>query len=297
MKELVLISGRGGAGRTSIAAAFAHIVSEGGNRIAALTVDADVDNPNLALLTRPEVVAREDFKVGRLAFIDPGKCTGCLICGSICRYDAIVPDQYCAPTVMVWQATCEGCAACVYQCAEGAIEMVEETAGRIYESRTVYGPLFHTFLKPSREYRSKLVTAVRQAAAARLAGNSFELVLVDGPSGTGSHVISTLTGSDCALAVAEPGASGVEDLERVMEITSHLGITIFVCINKFDIYPEGTARIEEFSSRHGIEVIGKIPFDDSVLKSWIGGMPVTRFGDVPAARSIRSCWELLLSRL
>ena len=267
MKELVVLSGKGGTGKTSVTASFAHLAAEGNPLIKAVLVDADVDASNLELVLDPSLSEECSFAGGKVAFIDPDKCTGQLKCHEVCRFDAIVLVPGNTTQVEVDPISCEGCGACVHCCPTGAIHMEQEIAGNLFHSESRYGPLFHAYLRPARENSGKMVTALRRMASSFIDKSDYEIVLVDGPPGIGCPVISAMTGADMALVVTEPGAAGIHDLKRMLETAKHFTIPAMVCINKADIYPEGTREIESYCSETDIPVVGRIPFDASVTEA------------------------------
>ena len=306
MKQLIILSGKGGTGKTSVAAAFAHLASLADSPVKAVLADADVDAANLELVLAPQVLAQQDFWGGKIAVIDPDKCSGGGICIDVCRFDAIgTVDQpefrrLVTHQLQIYQSThipiidpiaCDGCAACVYQCPDDAITMQEQMAGEWFRSETLYGPLFHAALIPAQENSGKLVTLVKQNARLLAMDNELDLVLVDGPPGIGCPVISAASGADLALIVAEPTAAGVHDMHRVLQTTNHFGVQALVCINKADIYPQGAAEIEAFCRDEGIEMVGQIPFDLTVTEAMVQGQTVTAFAPkARASRAIREIW-------
>lgn len=295
MKQLVILSGKGGTGKTSVAASFAHLLSQQNTPFKTVISDADVDAANLELVLSPSSVSREEFWGGSIAEIAPEDCTACGICAEVCRFDAVNIKE---GIYSIDPIACEGCAACVYQCPEKAIQMKEEMAGEWYQSDSKYGPLFHAMLFPAQENSGKLVTIVKQQARLLALDEAYDLVLVDGPPGIGCPVISAVSGADLALIVAEPTASGVHDMHRVLKTTAHFGVLALVCINKADIYPQGTNEIEEFCQQEGIRVVGKIPYDTAVPESIVLGKPVTEYQKESAASvSIRWVWEEVMKVL
>jgi len=294
VRELVLLSGKGGTGKTSLAASFAHLAAEGEIPIRAVIVDADVDASNLELVLEPVLLEDRAFEGGKVVVIDRDLCTGCMECMEVCRFEALHPSPDSPDLVMVDPISCEGCAACTHICPENAMHMEQEIAGSLYHSESRYGPLFHAALHPMQDNSGKLVMAVREMARAHVSGNGYDLILVDGPPGIGCPVISAVTGSDSALIVTEPGAAGVHDLKRIVETTEHFGVPTMVCVNKADIHPEGTEEIEAYCLERGIEVVGKIPFDDAVTTAMVEGVPVTASGNGPAARAIHHLWRRLI---
>ncbi len=294
MRELVILSGKGGTGKTTIAASFAHLASGGETPVRAVIVDADVDASNLELVLEPVLEGQRDFEGGKLAVIDRDLCTGCMECVAVCRFDAIVPSPGGPDLVSVDPISCEGCAACMHVCPEKAVLMEQQVAGSLYYSESRYGPLFHAALHPMQENSGKLVMAVREMARAHAGGNGYDMILVDGPPGIGCPVISAVTGADSALIVTEPGAAGVHDLKRILETAEHFSIPTTVCVNKADIHPEGTDEIEAHCRARDIEVVGRIPFDGSVTRAMVEGVPVTAREDGPAAGEIRRLWKRIV---
>jgi MinD superfamily P-loop ATPase len=294
MKQLVILSGKGGTGKTSLAGAFAHLAHDGPSPIQAVLADADVDAANLELVLCPERIETHDFTGGSVAVIDQECCDGCGICEQVCRFDAI---QSMTDGNRVYPIACDGCAACVYQCPEEAIHMQPQTAGQWYRSDSCYGPLYHADLYPAQENSGKLVTLVKQNARLHALDNNSHVVIVDGPPGIGCPVIAAAAGADLALVVTEPSAAGIHDLGRVLQTTSHFRIPTLVVINKADIYPEGTAQIEKVCAELGIEVVGRIPFDEMVTRAIINGEPVTVYQPAaPASLAISQIWLEVISR-
>ncbi|KAF0108142.1 MAG: P-loop ATPase MinD superfamily [Anaerolineaceae bacterium] len=294
MKQLVILSGKGGTGKTSLAAAFAHLAHEGSIPVRAVLADADVDAANLELVLHPELMETHDFTGGSLAVIDPQLCQGCGDCERACRFDAILPGL----PYQVDAIACEGCAACVYQCPEEAIRMEPQTAGQWRRSESRYGPLFHADLKPAQENSGKLVTLVKQQARLAALDGDYPLLIVDGPPGIGCPVISALSGADLALIVAEPTAAGVHDMQRILETAAHFRIPALVCVNKADLYPEAARQIEAFCRERGLELVGSIPFDETVTLAMMNGEPVTAFNpESPASREIIAVWQNMLAAL
>jgi MinD superfamily P-loop ATPase len=295
MKQLVILSGKGGTGKTSVTAAFAHLAAQGDHPVRAILADADVDAANLELVLAPKNESRADFWGGQVAQIDPQLCGSCGICQNICRFDAIHED---GSLYRVDPIACDGCAACVYQCPEGAIQMQPQLAGEWFCSQSRYGPLFHAALRPAQENSGKLVTVVKQHARLLAMDEAIPLVLVDGPPGIGCPVISAVSGADLALIVAEPTAAGVHDMSRALQTTAHFGVRTLVCINKADLYPTGAAQIEAFCQAENIAIIGRIPFDTTVTEAMVQGQPVTAFQpEAPASQALWEIWRKLVAVL
>lgn len=295
MKQFVILSGKGGTGKTSIAAAFAHLLSLENAPFRVVLADADVDASNLELVLSPTIISREDFWGGQIAVIDADTCLGCGTCEEVCRFDAVYKDEN---IYRVDPIACEGCAACVYQCPEESITMREQIVGQWFRSDSRYGPLFHAALRPAQENSGKLVTLVKQQARLLALDEGYDLVLVDGPPGIGCPVISATSGASLALIVAEPTTAGIHDMRRVLETTAHFSVPALVCINKADIYPKGAAEIEEFCHEQGIQVVGKIPFDPAVTESMVQGQPVTAYRPAaPASLALSDIWAEVASKL
>jgi len=294
-KQLVILSGKGGTGKTSLSAAFAHLASLEDSPVRAVMADADVDAANLELVLGPKILERNIFRGGKVAEIDHDLCEGCGICEDICRFDAIYQKN---GAYEVDAIACDGCAACVYQCPEDAINMQEQIAGEWFRSESRYGPLFHAALIPAQENSGKLVTLVKQNARLLAMDEDLDLVIVDGPPGIGCPVISAASGADLALIVAEPTAAGVHDMQRVLQTTAHFGVQALVCINKADIYPQGAVEIEYFCQEQNIEMVGQIPFDLTVTEAMVLGQTITAYApEAPASLALRKIWMKVMDNL
>lgn len=298
MKQLVILSGKGGTGKTSVASAFAHLSSDPAYGIRALFVDADVDAANLGLVLKPQTVQTQEFWGGAMAEIDTPLCTGCGACVSVCRYDAIFPDPAHLPAYWIDPVACDGCAACVYACPEGAISMVPQQDGYWFHSTTPYGDLFHAELFAGKENSGKLVTLVRQFGRLQARDTDADLVIIDGPPGIGCPVISACSGADLGLIVTEPGQAGFHDMKRILATLQHFRIPAVLCINKADLYQASTDEIIAFAQDQGIEVLGLIPYDEAVPSAMLQGQPVTdAYPGAPASAVIRQSWQAVLNRL
>jgi MinD superfamily P-loop ATPase len=292
MKQLVILSGKGGTGKTSVAAALAHLASQ---EMPIVLVDADVDAANLELVLAPTRLEEHVFMGGQIAIIDPDKCTLCGRCYEVCRFDAVIPgDDY----YRVDPLPCEGCDSCVYQCPDEAIHTEEQQAGLWFRSDTRFGPLFHAHLFAAQENSGKLVTMVKQQGRLLALDEGRELLIVDGPPGIGCAVISASAGADLALLVVEPTVSGIHDLKRALGTVTHFRVPALVCINKADLNLAHTAAIEAFCARQGIEVVGKLPFDTVVTEAMVQGQPVTAYQqDGAMTTALRKTWARLQARL
>lgn len=286
MKQIVVLSGKGGTGKTTVVASLAHLMAQESR---AVLVDADVDAPNLGIILQPEVRAETPFYGSRLAVVDGSACTGCGRCAEVCRYDAIAARD---GVYAVDPTACEGCAACHYQCPADAIRLEERLSGHWYRSDTRFGPLVHAQLRPGEENSGKLVSVVRQEALAMAtASGDVDYVLVDGSPGTGCPVIAAVTGADLALMVAEPTLSGRHDLRRVLGVAAHFRVATAVCINKHDVNPALTEEIECECVELGIPVLARIPYDDVVTDAMRRGLAVTELPEGPVGAQMRAVWS------
>jgi MinD superfamily P-loop ATPase len=285
MKQLVILSGKGGTGKTTVAAALAHLAFQ---EMPIVLADADVDAANLELVLDPAKQEEHEFMGGQVAVIAQEKCTACGICADVCRFDAVVPGD---EAYRVDSLACEGCASCFYQCPEEAIRMEEQQAGMWFRSDTRFGPLFHAHLFAAQENSGKLVTLVKQQARLRGLDTGAALVVVDGPPGIGCPVISASAGMDLALHVVEPTVSGVHDLERIMGTTNHFGVPSLVAINKADLNPARAGEIAAFCAERGVELVGRIPYDTVVTEAMVQGRPVTDYTDGPVTEALKRMWS------
>lgn len=296
MKQVVVLSGKGGTGKTTVAAALAHLASE---ELSLVLADGDVDAANLELVLEPGKLEEHDFMSGKRAVIDPEACTGCGICESVCRFEAIrsLTETSLNPVYRVDGLSCEGCAACYYQCPDDAIRMEEQLAGRWFRSDTRFGPLFHAHLFAGQENSGKLVTLVKQQGRLLASDTGAELLLVDGPPGIGCPVISASAGADMALLVVEPTVAGVHDLERVLGTTQHFGVPSLVIINKADLNVHRSDEVAVFCAEQGIELVGRIPYDTVVTEAMVLGRPVTAYADGAVSAALRDVWGRIKGRL
>ncbi len=282
MRQLVITSGKGGTGKTTVTAGFLALAWR------AVSADADVDAPNLHLLLHPKVLEEKGFKGAKTVVKDPELCTECGKCEEHCRFQAIqnlTPDPF----------RCEGCGVCAYVCPVGALKLEEVETGRSIVSRTKYGPFSHARLYIGAEASGKLVTEVRKNA--EKLGESEKLIIIDGAPGIGCPVIASLSGTDLTLIVAEPSVSGLHDLERVLGVARHFGVDALVCINKYDLCPEMTGEIAHYCLRENIDLIGKIPFDPAVLDVMEQERSVESLLQTEAGKVIEKVWDNVISRL
>ena len=280
MKEIVILSGKGGTGKTSIVGSFAAVAQ---NKVMA---DCDVDAADLHLLLNPSVKEEHEFRSGQVAFIDEDKCTQCGLCQEVCRFDAISDFR-------VDPVSCEGCSFCLHICPAKAITMRECLAGHWFIADTRYGPLVNARLGIAQENSGKLVALVRQHAKEIAEKNGLDYVISDGPPGIGCPVISSLSGASLALLVTEPTLSGIHDLERVLGVCRHFGIPALVCINKYDLNDENTRQIEYYCNKQGVDIAARIPFDNAVTEALVMGLPVVEYSQGKASKKIESLWRYI----
>lgn len=288
MKQWVVLSGKGGTGKTTVTAALAHLAAQERRLV---LVDADVDAANLELLTAPRVEEVHEFSGSKVAVIDPALCTGCGLCAEACRFSAIASDG----GYRVDRIACEGCAACMHVCPVGAVAMADRPSGQWFRSETRFGPLFHARLHAGEENSGKLVTQVRQSAFLAASKTGADMLLIDGPPGIGCPAIAALTGVDLALLVVEPSVSGLHDLTRILATVRHFGVRAAVCVNKADINPSQAEAVGSFCAGQGVPVLAHIPFDQAVVEALVQRRPVTEQGCGPAAGALQALWRALRS--
>ena len=286
MVEMVVLSGKGGTGKTTVTAAFAHLAE---NHI---ICDLDVDAPDLHILLSPKKRFEKPFESGNEAVINGEKCSECGQCITLCRYDAIDAD---ASPPVVNPLKCEGCKLCVHFCPEEAIDFPLKHCGNWYTSDTRFGPMVHAQLFPGEENSGLLVASLRREAKELAEKENRSLILSDGPPGIGCPVISSLSGAGVAVIVTEPTPSGLHDLQRVSELCRHFGVTAGVIINKFDLNESLSSRIEEQCREDGIRFIARLPHDPEVVKALVNRQAVTEVPGISLGDSIRTAWEKSLA--
>ena len=294
-KELVVISGKGGTGKTSIVASFAALADK------AVLADCDVDAADLHLVLDPTIVKREKFSGGSRARIKTGHCTACGKCQEVCRFDAVFFD---GPgngktdrTYRIDPIACEGCGVCAWFCAENAIEFAPAVNGEWFISDTRCGPMVHAKLGVAEENSGKLVSIVRTQAKKIAEDRKLDLILIDGSPGIGCPVIASITGADLVLVVTEPTLSGLHDLQRVTDLTKHFGIETLICINKWDLNEEIASQIETQTNQRGLKLAGKVRYDRAVTEAQIQKKSVVEYQDDGAATEIRQVWANVQSVL
>ena len=254
MKEITIISGKGGTGKTTVTAALANIWA---NKV---LVDCDVDAANLHLALHPQVLKTTDFYSGKKAEIDLEACTSCGRCKEVCRFKAIDAD------FRIDDLSCTGCGACTLVCPAGAVKLHSNLAGQWFVSETRVGTMVHAALGIAEDNSGKLVAQIRQVAKQLAEEKQLDTILIDGPPGIGCPVISAITGVNLVLVVTEPSLSGLHDLKRIITLTKNFGIKALVCINKYDLNPDLASEITAYCGQEGYPLVGKIPFHKGVVE-------------------------------
>ena len=281
MKQLAVISGKGGTGKTVITASFAALAK---NKVMA---DCDVDAADLHLLLKPKIKKRHEFKSGRTAKIDKRVCRQCGKCVLACRFNAI------SHNFIVDPVSCEGCAFCSYICPVKAVTMKENISGEWFISETRFGPMVHARLGIAEENSGKLVSLVRKEAKELAEKNNCDWVIIDGAPGIGCPVIASLSGVDCALVVTEPTLSGIHDAMRVIDTAGHFAVPVKLTINKYDLNTEMSRKLERYCDKNGIALIGKIGFDKCIVEAMVEGKTIPEYKDTQAKEEIIRIWEAL----
>ncbi len=292
MKEIVVISGKGGTGKTSIVASFAALATN------AVLADCDVDAADLHLVLQPDIEQTHDFTGGKLASVIATKCIGCGKCEEVCNFDAALlagpANDVVAKTYLIDSIACEGCGVCTWFCPADAIEFKDAINGQWFISQTRFGPMVHARLGIAQQNCGKLVSVIRKQAA-RLAGEQHkDIIIVDGAPGIGCPVIASVTAADLVLIVTEPTASAEHDLNRVLELTRHFGIPTVVCINKYDLNPAMAGMIEKHAQHENTHMVGRINYDNVLTEAQVARKSVVEYADGHLKEQIVSLWESVL---
>ncbi|MGB3209760.1 MAG: 4Fe-4S binding protein [Desulforhopalus sp.] len=284
IKELVIVSGKGGTGKTSITAAFATLANN------SVLCDADVDAADLHLLMAPTRQSTTDFMGGSLARIRKDDCMQCGRCRELCRFDAI-SEEYVVDSI-----NCEGCGVCVDLCPEQAIDFPIQKCGEWFISDTRFGPMVHARLGIAEENSGKLVSLVRQETKKLAAEQGVDLILTDGPPGIGCPVIASIGGATALVIIVEPTVSGLHDMQRVAELAVHFKVPGLVCVNKYDLNMAMTEKIEAYGTERNMALLGRVPFDPVFTEAMIAGKNVLEHApDSLAAVSVREVWKKIMA--
>jgi MinD superfamily P-loop ATPase len=292
MKEIVVISGKGGTGKTSIVASFAALAQN------AVLADCDVDAADLHLLLTPDVKQTVDFSGGKLASVITESCIGCGRCKEVCNFAAPVLDgpgnDIVEKTYRIDPISCEGCGVCVHFCPVNAMQFNEAINGQWFISETRFGPMIHARLGIAQENSGKLVSLIRKEAKLIATERNNDLIIVDGSPGIGCPVIASITGADLVLVVTEPTLSGQHDLDRALELTKHFDIPTMICINKHDINPKITEKIKSAAHECNLQIAGEIAYDSAVTKAQLAAKSVVEYSNGSLKSQIISLWESVL---
>ena len=282
MREILIISGKGGTGKTSLTSAFAHLAAN------PIICDLDVDAPDLHLLLQPDLRQTHDFYSGYEARILPDRCGSCGICQEMCRYDAIDAGE---THLSINPLKCEGCKVCVQFCPDDAIAFTSKHCGTWYQSDTRFGTMLHAQLFPAEENSGRLVALLRQKAKEIAKAQGMPLILSDGPPGIGCPVISALSGVHLAVIVTEPTPSGLHDMERIVSLCDHFTIPVAVIINKSDLNGQISAQIRSVCRQRGYSVVAELPHDPVFVHAMVQGKTVTEFSDSAISQEIGRAWR------
>jgi len=295
MQEIVVVSGKGGTGKTSIVASFAALAKN------AVLADCDVDAADLHLLLAPDVKQTKDFSGGKLASVITESCIGCGRCKEVCNFDAPALDgpknDIVEKTYRIDPISCEGCGVCVHFCPADAIRFDEAVNGQRFISETRFGSMVHARLGVAQENSGKLVSLLRKEAKKVAAEQGSEFIIVDGSPGIGCPVIASITGADLVLVVTEPTLSGRHDLDRVVELAKHFNIPTMICINKYDINPKIAEEIKNTAHGCNLQIAGEVAYDSAVTKAQLAARSVVEYSDGSLKSQIISLWESVLSAL
>ncbi|NHJ85403.1 MAG: (4Fe-4S)-binding protein [Asgard group archaeon] len=279
VKQITIISGKGGTGKTTVTAGLAFLAKG-----KAVYADADVDAPDLHLILKPTIEKEDELFISQKAIRDEDLCTKCNICGEACRYGAITADDF-------FYHKCEGCGLCINLCPENVLTLKKVLSAKAYQSKTRYGSFVHAVMEIGEGSSGRVVDEIRKQARDIARKENKEYILVDGSPGIGCPVIASITGVDLVLIVVEPTLSGIHDLERVIGVADHFKTKSMVCINKYDLNKENTAKIEKYCKENDILIGGKIPFDEIVPKSIIEGKSVFEMPENSVSKKLTKIWE------
>lgn len=282
MKEILIVSGKGGTGKTTVTASVASLAEN------SVFADCDVDAADLHLILKPDTIETHEFISGHTASIRNDDCISCGLCQNVCKFDAIgiKDNEYFVDDIL-----CEGCGVCTWSCPNASIDFNQSLCGHWYVSETRFGKMVHAKLKIAAENSGKLVSVVKNKAKEIARQNNSNYVIIDGPPGIGCPVIASMTGVDSVIIVTEPTLSGLHDMKRVIDLAKHFSIDTYVCINKYDINKNVTNQIKQLLSITDISVIGLIPYDTEITSAQINGQSIVEYSDSSASMAIKDMWH------
>jgi len=292
MKQILVISGKGGTGKTVVTSSLAALAKK------KVMVDCDVDAADLHILLNPTIQERTIFKSGYSAKLDPDICIQCGKCINACRFSAIhrsndTANANMGETISIDPVGCEGCGLCALVCPVKAISMEENISGEWYVSETRFGPMVHARLGIAEENSGKLVSQVRQKATEIAEEKECDWVIIDGSPGIGCPVIASLSGIDLAVVVTEPTVSGLHDADRVIQVAKHFHVPTVMVLNKCDLNNDVAQKIVEYCESNAIQIIGKIPFDETVVKALIEKKTIVEYGESDTKKTIEEIWQAI----
>jgi len=274
--EIVILSGKGGTGKTTIAKALSQVHKPN------VRVDADVDAPNFYLYSGGDIKLEEIFYGGKKVVRDTTKCMGCGRCEDVCKYGAITKTS-------LDLFACEGCGACTYVCPQNALQLVDDKGADVFISKDEDGILSHAQMEIGADGSGKLITELRKNAK-KFNKDNFDII-IDGSPGIGCAVMASLTNTQLALLVTEPTISGLSDMKRAYDTCKYFKVPAIVCINKYGLNDDMTNQIEDFCKKEGIEVVGRIPYDDMVRQAINKLKPITDYKESEASKAIYKMYE------